>query len=69
MHSTIHKIHHAILKNTISKNDDTQFLQGNAALYATHGKVYTVGCIPCILYLASGIAKEIQPLCPLRDLR
>ena len=27
---------------------------GNAALYAVHQKTYDVGCIPCMLYVASG---------------
>ena len=27
---------------------------GNAALYAVHQKTYEVGCIPCMLYVASG---------------
>jgi murein tripeptide amidase MpaA len=29
-------------------------LQANAALKAVHGKDYEVGCIPCLLYIASG---------------
>ena len=28
--------------------------QANEALYATHQKIYEVGCIPCLLYPASG---------------
>jgi len=28
--------------------------KGNAALYAVHQKTYEVGCIPCMLYIASG---------------
>ena len=27
---------------------------GNDALYAVHQKTYEVGCIPCMLYVASG---------------
>jgi len=27
---------------------------GNDALYAVHGSRYEVGCIPCMLYVASG---------------
>ena len=27
---------------------------GNNALYAVHQKTYKVGCIPCMLYVASG---------------
>ena len=30
------------------------FVQGNAALEAVHGTDYEVGCIPCVLYTASG---------------
>jgi hypothetical protein len=29
-------------------------VQANAALKAVHGKDYQVGCIPCLLYIASG---------------
>lgn len=28
--------------------------KGNSALYAAHGKRYEIGCIPCLLYVASG---------------
>lgn len=28
--------------------------KSNEALYAVHGKSYDVGCIPCLLYIASG---------------
>ena len=29
-------------------------MQSNEALYAVHQKRYDVGCIPCLLYVASG---------------
>ena len=29
-------------------------VRGEAALEAVHGKTYDVGCIPCLLYIASG---------------
>ena len=29
-------------------------VQANEALYDVHGKRYEVGCIPCLLYIASG---------------
>lgn len=29
-------------------------MQSNQALHAVHGKNYEVGCIPCLLYVASG---------------
>ena len=29
-------------------------MQSNEALYAVHQKRYDVGCIPCLLYIASG---------------
>ena len=32
--------------------------QGNAALREKHGKNYEVGCIPCVLYTASGNAVD-----------
>merc|ERR1712080_199245 len=32
--------------------------RGNEALYAAHGKQYTPGCIPCILYVASGTSLD-----------
>ena len=30
------------------------FFKANQALKAVHGKDYEVGCIPCMLYIASG---------------
>ena len=30
------------------------FFQANEALFNVHGKYYDVGCIPCLLYIASG---------------
>ena len=32
--------------------------RGNDALYAVHGKTYEVGCIPCVLYTASGTSLD-----------
>jgi len=32
--------------------------RGNDALYAVHGKTYEVGCIPCVLYVASGTSLD-----------
>ena len=32
--------------------------RGNEALYYTHGKFYEVGCIPCVLYTASGTSLD-----------
>ena len=32
--------------------------RGNEALYNTHGKFYEVGCIPCVLYTASGTSLD-----------
>ena len=32
--------------------------KANEALYAVHGRVYDVGCIPCLLYIASGGSKD-----------
>jgi len=32
--------------------------RGNDALYATHGKFYEVGCIPCVLYTAAGTSLD-----------
>ena len=31
---------------------------GNNALYAVHQKTYEVGCIPCLLYIASGSSAD-----------
>ena len=31
---------------------------GNDALYAAHQKTYEVGCIPCVLYVASGTSLD-----------
>merc|ERR1712142_398393 len=33
-------------------------VKGNDALYETHGKTYDVGCIPCILYTATGTSLD-----------
>jgi len=33
-------------------------MKGSDALTATHGKVYEVGCIPCLLYIASGSSAD-----------
>ena len=33
-------------------------LRGEAALEAVHGKTYDVGCIPCLLYIASGSSTD-----------
>jgi len=33
-------------------------LRGEAALEAVHGKTYDVGCIPCMLYIASGSSTD-----------
>ena len=32
--------------------------RGNDALYNAHGKVYEAGCIPCVLYTASGTSLD-----------
>ena len=32
--------------------------KANEALYAVHGRKYDVGCIPCLLYIASGKSKD-----------
>ena len=32
--------------------------RANEALYNTHGKFYEVGCIPCVLYTASGTSLD-----------
>ena len=32
--------------------------RGNDALYNTHGKFYEAGCIPCVLYVASGTSLD-----------
>ena len=32
--------------------------KANEALYAVHGTKYTVGCIPCLLYIVSGGSKD-----------
>jgi hypothetical protein len=32
--------------------------EGNKELNAVHGKVYDVGCIPCLLYIASGSSAD-----------
>merc|ERR1712241_26802 len=32
--------------------------RGNDALYAVHGKTYEVGCIPCVLYVATGTSLD-----------
>ena len=39
---------------TLSDQALIPFIQGNAALEAVHGTDYEVGCIPCVLYTASG---------------
>ena len=33
-------------------------MRGNDALYAVHHKSYEVGCIPCVLYTASGTSLD-----------
>jgi len=33
-------------------------VKGNDALYETHGKYYEVGCIPCVLYTATGTSLD-----------
>merc|ERR1719391_811389 len=33
-------------------------VKGNDALYETHGKFYEVGCIPCVLYTATGTSLD-----------
>ena len=33
-------------------------VRGEAALEAVHGKTYDVGCIPCMLYIASGSSTD-----------
>merc|ERR1712038_1274887 len=32
--------------------------RGNEALFAVHGKTYEVGCIPCVLYVATGTSLD-----------
>ena len=32
--------------------------RGNDALFDTHGKYYEPGCIPCVLYVASGTSRD-----------
>ena len=32
--------------------------RGNEALFAVHGKYYEAGCIPCVLYVASGTSLD-----------
>ena len=32
--------------------------RGNDALFNTHGKFYEAGCIPCVLYVASGTSLD-----------
>ena len=32
--------------------------RGNEALFAVHGKYYEAGCIPCVLYTASGTSLD-----------
>ena len=32
--------------------------RGNDALFDTHGKYYEPGCIPCVLYVASGTSLD-----------
>lgn len=34
------------------------FMKGSDALTAVHGKTYEVGCIPCMLYIASGSSAD-----------
>ncbi|XP_023341572.1 carboxypeptidase B [Eurytemora carolleeae] len=34
------------------------FMKGSDALTAVHGKTYEVGCIPCLLYIASGSSTD-----------
>ena len=33
---------------------NSKLFQANEELYNAHGKKYDVGCIPCMLYIASG---------------
>ena len=33
-------------------------MRGNDALYDVHGKFYEVGCIPCVLYTATGTSLD-----------